>query len=275
MNVLTKRPASANSSSTPIINSGCTRLGVCSAGRVRERCGSMTDACTLHNGGSAPATRDLTLLRQNGDVVGRLMPPPPFRPLSRRSGCVPAVRVFRSDPSRVDQPKHRRQCFCIGDNPLNFVSHSRGSVQFCSVCALPSPTSAEGCSSLFGRFTGVGSEVAHSVARALATVRRSNGVCGFPALRFHEDALHRGAKDGINLPKFTSPYLSLQNGHRQLPPAAVPPTAIPMRPDPAHNPTIESVEELSDVGSLVRCPNPALPVQFLDQLLGRLVSWRT
>ncbi len=32
----------------------------------------------------------------------------------------------------------------------------------------------------------VGSEVAHSVARVLATVRRPNGVCGFPAPRFHE-----------------------------------------------------------------------------------------
>ena len=31
------------------------------------------------------------------------------------------------------------------------------------------------------------SEVAHKVALTLATVRRSNVVCGFPAPRFHED----------------------------------------------------------------------------------------
>jgi hypothetical protein len=34
-----------------------------------------------------------------------------------------------------------------------------------------------------------GSEVAHRVAPVLATVRRSNVVCGFPAPRFHEGAL--------------------------------------------------------------------------------------
>ena len=33
----------------------------------------------------------------------------------------------------------------------------------------------------------VGSEVARKVALTLATVRRSNVVCGFPAPRFHED----------------------------------------------------------------------------------------
>jgi hypothetical protein len=37
-------------------------------------------------------------------------------------------------------------------------------------------------------FVGVGSEEARSVALTLASVRRSNGACGFPALRFHEDA---------------------------------------------------------------------------------------
>jgi len=64
-------------------------------------------------------------------------------------------------------------------------------------------------------------------------------------------------------------WLSVQNGARQLPPAAVPPTAIRMRPHPAHNPTIESVEELSDVGSLVMmAPTPQYRVQFLDQLPG-------
>ena len=41
------------------------------------------------------------------------------------------------------------------------------------------------------RFLAVGSEVARQVAPALATVRRSNGMCGFPASRFHED-IHSG-----------------------------------------------------------------------------------
>jgi hypothetical protein len=59
---------------------------------------------------------------------------------------------------------------------------------------------------LFGWFIGVGSEEAHSVARALATVRRSNVVCSFPAPRFHEDAFQQEAKEGINRTRFTSPY---------------------------------------------------------------------
>jgi len=55
----------------------------------------------------------------------------------------------------------------------------------------------------------------------------------------------------VSIEPSTSPYLSVQNGHRQLFPGAVPPTAEGMRPDSAHNPTVESIEELSDVGSFV------------------------
>ena len=43
-----------------------------------------------------------------------------------------------------------------------------------------------------------------------------------------------------------------------------------MRPDPVRNPTVESVEELSDVGSLVvMSPPPQYRIQFLNQLFGR------
>src|SRR6516164_8432811 len=41
---------------------------------------------------------------------------------------------------------------------------------------------------LFGGFTAVGSEEARSTALALASVRRSNWACSFPAPSFHEDA---------------------------------------------------------------------------------------
>src|SRR5262245_1041630 len=41
---------------------------------------------------------------------------------------------------------------------------------------------------------------------ALATVRRSNRTCGFPAYGFHEDSLFGNVKEGINRTKFTSPY---------------------------------------------------------------------
>jgi hypothetical protein len=51
---------------------------------------------------------------------------------------------------------------------------------------------------LFERFlVFVGSEEAHSVTLALASVRRSNCTCGFPACSFHEDSSFRGAIEGI------------------------------------------------------------------------------
>ena len=53
---------------------------------------------------------------------------------------------------------------------------------------LPSTDSA-GLLPLFARFPGVGSEEARSVALTLASVRRSNGACSFPALRFHQGTL--------------------------------------------------------------------------------------
>jgi hypothetical protein len=43
-------------------------------------------------------------------------------------------------------PSDMRFPLCVGD--------MRDCTVFSSVCALPSPTSAEGCPSLFGRFTG-------------------------------------------------------------------------------------------------------------------------
>src|SRR6516162_11187152 len=56
------------------------------------------------------------------------------------------------------------------------------------VPALGSTASATGSPALFGGFTAVGSEEARSIALALASVRRSNWACSFPAPSFHEDA---------------------------------------------------------------------------------------
>jgi len=69
---------------------------------------------------------------------------------------------------------------------------------FSLVSGLSSTPSAGSRPPLFGCFAGVGSEVAHKVALTLATVRRSNVVCGFPAPRFHEDSFFRDAIEGIN-----------------------------------------------------------------------------
>jgi hypothetical protein len=44
----------------------------------------------------------------------------------------------------------------------------------------------------------VGSEEAHKISLALASVRRPNCTCGFPACSFHEDSFFRDAIEGIN-----------------------------------------------------------------------------
>ena len=66
----------------------------------------------------------------------------------------------------------------------------------------------------YGLRSNVGSEVAHRVAPMLATVRRSNRACSFPAHGFHEDSLFWDAIEGINRIRFTSPYspYSLRSG---------------------------------------------------------------
>src|ERR1035437_6487002 len=65
------------------------------------------------------------------------------------------------------------------------------------------------------------------------------------------------------------PVLAVQLGFRQLSPATVPPSLESLRPNAPHNPAVEPVEELSDVGSLVvMAPSPQHRIQFLNQLLG-------
>jgi hypothetical protein len=52
---------------------------------------------------------------------------------------------------------------------------------------------------LFGSLLAfVGSEEARRVALALASVRRPNCTCGFPACSFHEDSFFRDAIEGIS-----------------------------------------------------------------------------
>jgi hypothetical protein len=85
----------------------------------------------------------------------------------------------------------------------------------------------------------------------LATVRRSNCTCGFPACSFHEDAYVRDASEGINSIKFTSPYSPYIAGPGKVPPTPIAPALAAVRPDAMGDPAVESVEELSDVDALV------------------------
>ena len=66
-----------------------------------------------------------------------------------------------------------------------------GSMSGSSRCRLTRPNVGDPLPSLHGhytRFITVGSEEARSIALALASVRRSNWACSFPAPSFHEDA---------------------------------------------------------------------------------------
>src|SRR5215471_15289525 len=138
---------------------------------------------------------------------------------------------------------------------------------FSLVRILPSPASAEDDSSLFGWFIGVGSEVARLRAGHRPPLKRSVQFSRAPLSRRCAPARSQRWYQSHQVHK---PVLSVQNGHRQLLPAVVPPAAEAMRPDPAHNPTVKSVEELSDVGPLVvMAPPSQYQVQFLNQLLGR------
>ncbi len=67
--------------------------------------------------------------------------------------------------------------------------------------ALGSAGSASGCPALFVGFTAVGSEEAPT--EGLASVRRSNGTCSFPAFRFHE-WLREIRREGISETRLTS-----------------------------------------------------------------------
>src|SRR5262249_40586996 len=73
----------------------------------------------------------------------------------------------------------------------------------------------------------------------------------------------------IQFHQLYQPILAVQLALRELLPAAVAPAFVPMRPNPPLDPTVEFVEERSDVGTLVIVsPPPQDWVELLDQILG-------
>jgi hypothetical protein len=71
------------------------------------------------------------------------------------------------------------------------------------------------------------------------------------------------------IPSLNEPVLAVERRLRQLFPAAVTPALESIRPDPPHDPGVESVEEPSDVGAfVVLAPPTQKRIQILDQLLG-------
>src|SRR5262249_44338154 len=101
---------------------------------------------TISTGALPLRPRDLTQLRQNGLLTGRLAPPLPFRPLSRRSGRIPALPypplsylqsgATATSPSRIFHP--------TAITPLTSCRSS--GVQFSTRPSHFIPARIEGCS---------------------------------------------------------------------------------------------------------------------------------
>ena len=128
------RARSASFWNVSIIRNDCTRLSaMCRPPSSKTApCNELRIAIARLNTGALPLRpRDLTHLRQNGCVAGRLIARPrSFRPLSRRSGRIPAVALSSAQvlPEWITSTSPCNAFAANGDNPLNFVSHSRGSL---------------------------------------------------------------------------------------------------------------------------------------------------
>src|SRR5580700_2948660 len=118
----------------------------------------------------------------------------------------------------------------------------------------------------FDRASDVGSEVARLRAGHRPPLKL---YVQFSRIQLSRRLTLPGCNRRNQLNQVHQPVLAVQLGFRQLSPATVPPTLELMRPNAPHNPAVEPVEELSDVGSLVvLAPSPQDRLQFLNQLLG-------
>src|SRR5580658_5119378 len=112
----------------------------------------------------------------------------------------------------------------------------------------------------------VGSEVAHLRAGHRPPLKL---YVRFSRIQLSRRLTLPGCNRRDQLNQVDQPVLAVQLGFRQLSPATVPPPLESMRPNAPHDPAVEPVEELSDVGSLVvMSPSPQHWIQFLNQLLG-------
>src|SRR5215471_20757656 len=103
----------------------------------------MTAASKLHKGGSPPAPRGFTVVAQEWRCWGAVVPPPAVPAAESALGLRPRSALSSAQvlPEWINRNTAANAFALNGDNPLNFVSHPRGSVQFSLIRALPSPTS--------------------------------------------------------------------------------------------------------------------------------------
>ena len=101
----------------------------------------MTDASTLHNGGSAPATPGFNAVAPEWLHFGAADAAPAVPAAESALGSHPCVALSSAQvlPEWINRNPAANAFALNGDNPLNFVSHSRGSVQFRSKTRHPLP----------------------------------------------------------------------------------------------------------------------------------------
>src|SRR3954471_21202780 len=104
---------------------------------------------------------------------------------------------------------------------------------------------------------------------ALASVRRSNWTCGFPASSFHRGASATQVQRRNQVDQPHESQLAVQVSLREPFPAPAAPTLESLRPDAPQDPTVETGEELADVGlAEILAPPADDRVEFGDQFPG-------
>src|SRR6202022_679549 len=92
----------------------------------------MRNACQLPNGGSAPATPGFNAVAPEGVVSYGAADAPPAVPAAESTlGSHPCVALSSAQvlPEWINRNLAGHAFASNGDYPLNFVSHSRGSLQ--------------------------------------------------------------------------------------------------------------------------------------------------
>ena len=95
----------------------------------------MTDACTRHNGGSAPATPGFNAVAPEWLHCGAAHAAPAVPAAESALGLRPRSALSSAQvlPEWINHNPAANAFALNGDNPLNFVSHSRGSGHY-SIC---------------------------------------------------------------------------------------------------------------------------------------------
>ena len=94
---------------------------------------------TISTGALPLRPRDLTQLRQNGCYFGAAVAAPAIPAAESTLGSHPCVALSSAQvlPEWTTATSPSNDFSANGDNPLNFVSHSRGSLQFAIISCNP------------------------------------------------------------------------------------------------------------------------------------------